>query len=143
METTFVLHESTIKDSPMLWNTLTESIQNTLPKDFKKFYQSSKNRKEILIKFGKKSFLMPEKLKFPIVNPETGKYDCRLIYAAYLRSLQWSKKKPEYVEINKKAKSLYDEFNCSNKIKVHIQDTQIDMDIEQFMNIFDTVIENV
>ncbi|MFW6242554.1 MAG: hypothetical protein ACOC2W_00175 [bacterium] len=141
MESVLTITESTINDTDSLKTTIMESIRNTLPNDFKKYYASQKNRKETLIKYGKKAFLMPDRLKFPVVNPNTGKNDCRLIYAAYLRANQWSKKKPEYNDIAKKAKSLYDDLNCSNKIKIHIQDSEIYIGIEEFLHIFDA--ENV
>lgn len=118
-------------------NIVLEAINNSLPNSFKEYYQSQENRKQVLLKYGKKAFLLPEKLKFPIVDPNTGKPDCRLIYAAYIRAKQWESK-PGYDQVANKAKNMYDEMKCTNTIKINIQDSDLSIDLDTFVQIFDS-----
>ena len=126
----------TENQTDMLNSIVLEEIDKMLPTEFKQFYQSQNNRKIILQKYGEQSFLLPKALKFPIVDPNTGKPDCRLIYAAYIRAKQWVGKNPEYKEVIEKAKSLYDNFECKNTIKVAINESDIVMDLDVAVSIF-------
>lgn len=122
-------------------NIVLEAIDRTLPKSIKEFYQKKSNREVMLKKYGNNAFLIPDKLKFPIINPKTGEKDCRLIYAAYIRAKQWSDKTPQYKTISEKARKMYEKLNCSNKIKINIQDSEIVLDLDAFVTTFDTTIK--
>ena len=68
---------------------------------------SQKLRKQMLEKCGDKSFLIPEKLKFPIMIPgEDCKINKKLLHAAYIRARQFQSRKSGYREIALKAKSM-------------------------------------
>ena len=81
-------------------------------------------RRKLLQRCGKKAFLLPEELKFPIVSPldEKCEPNCALIFAAYLRANEWKKKRPEYEKIAKKAKELFEKYKCAEKINVQIRE---------------------
>ena len=87
------------------------ALRDYLPDWIQEFYRSRKNRRKILKKFGEKAFLDPKNLKFPIVNPRTGKIECGLLLAAYVRAKQW-----KYKKIAKKAAKLYKEHGCEEKL---------------------------
>lgn len=111
---------------------LEEITRKLLASEDKKLLRRPRVRRAILEKCGKKVFLLPEELKFPIVRPTQalkGKCEpsCELIFAAYLRANEWSKKKPEYKKIAEKAKELYTKLKCADKIKVHINEETVSL----------------
>lgn len=73
-----------------------------MSQDLKKEIRKESTRDEM----SDSSFLIPEKKKFPVKNPNTGEYDCSLIRAAFIRANQWKNKKPEYAEVARKAEML-------------------------------------
>jgi len=91
----------------------------------------------MLEKYGKDAFLLPDQLKFPVKNPDTGKYDCSLIYAARIRAKQYSGIKPGYREIANKAEQLYKENKCDIKLNIRIHDSEdsFDIDLENLIEI--------
>ena len=86
----------------------------SIPKKTKQFYNSKKNRRIIKEKYGNKAFLDPSGLKYPILDPTTGKVDCHLVYAARARASQLHK------EDIKKAAKLFKENKCEIVLKVHL-----------------------
>ena len=66
-------------------------------------YLTPLGRKRLLRKFGRKAFLLPDKLKFPVVNPRTGKVDPRGLAAAVIRADLLDERKREYEKVRKKA----------------------------------------
>ena len=48
-----------------------------------------KHRREVLAKCGKKAFLDPEDLAYPVANPWTCETDCGLVKAANIRAHQF------------------------------------------------------
>lgn len=100
-----------------------ENIRVMLPEKIKAFYVSKKNREKIVDKYGDSAFLLPKKLKFPILDPTTGKPHCGLIYAARVRARQWMDKKSNYREVANKAEDLYKKYNCEKKIHVQLKET--------------------
>jgi len=98
---------------------LTEAIKKLIPNSVKAKLSSRKNRHLLLEKYGNDAFLLPKQLKFPVVNPDTGKPDCALIYAARIRAKQYAGTKPGYREVAAKAENLYKQNKCN--IKLHIQ----------------------
>ncbi len=102
---------------------LEEVVKTILPESIKS-YLSSKSKRELMKeKYGDDSFLIPSKLKFPVVDPKTGKPHCGLIYAARIRARQFQGRKPGYREIANKAEELYRKHNCENKIHVQLKES--------------------
>jgi len=69
-------------------------------------------RKRLLEKHGSRAFLMPDKLKFPIMD-ESGNIHSGLLKAAYMRARQHG-----YTDVASKAKDLMGEYQ---DIPVHVQ----------------------
>lgn len=117
---------------------LTEAIKKLIPNKVKSKLSSKKNRQLMLEKYGKDAFLLPSLLKFPVVNPDTGKPDCGLIYAARIRAKQYSGVKPGYREIAAKAEQLYKSNKCDIKLNIQIHDgeeTIFNMDLVELVEI--------
>ena len=53
-----------------------------IPRKVHNWYKKEINREKTLIKCGKKAFLDPERLKYPVVNPENCEYMIELIRCA-------------------------------------------------------------
>ena len=120
--------ENIILDSEVLIenfdDVLEESIKKILPESIKNFLSSKSKRELMREKFGDKAFLIPKKLKFPVVDPKTGKPHCGLIYAARIRAKQFQGRKPGYREIANKAEELYKKNNCDAKIHVQLKESE-------------------
>lgn len=111
-----------------------ENFKNTIPDDLKILLKSKRVREEMLTKYGKEAFLDPDLMKFPVINPNTGKLDCRLIYAAYFRSTVFAKRggtgmatEEYYRAIQAKAMHLYEKQNCYASLKVQLDHETIDI----------------
>ena len=115
---------------------LTEVIKKLIPNKTKAKLSSKKNRQLMLEKYGKDAFLLPDQLKFPVRNPDTGKLDCSLIYAARVRAKQYSGVKPGYREVAAKAEKLYEQNKCNIKLNIRIHDGEegFDIDLENLIN---------
>ncbi len=122
-----ILNES--KFDGFLWEAV------SLPTNIQKQISKASTRNEMLEKYGNKAYLLPEKLKFPVVSPDTGEYNCKMIYAARARALQYAGRKPEYKDIAKKAENLYNQLNCSQKMNVKLNEEI--MDIVEFLQILE------
>ena len=84
-------------------------------KDIKPHTQSE--RKRVLRKYGKRCFLVPKELKYPICNKRTGKVECKGILAAQNRAALsvYRKLKPKtysYKRIMNKAKRIRKTRRC-------------------------------
>jgi hypothetical protein len=90
--------------------TLKGILEAIIPPNIKRFISKKSNREKLLEKCGRKAFLMPDELKFPIMNPKC-EYDCSLLFAAYLRAREW-----HYDDIAEKAANLFNKLNCAEKI---------------------------
>jgi len=53
-----------------------------IPKYLRDYLKQSKNREAMLKKYGPKSFLDPDGLKYPVLNYRTGEFDLGLINSA-------------------------------------------------------------
>jgi hypothetical protein len=74
--------------------------------DHKKL-KSQKSRRQMREICGDKAFLIPEKLKFPIMIPgKNCDINKKLLHAAYVRARQFQSRKPGYREIALKAKNM-------------------------------------
>ena len=117
---------------------ITEVLRTIIPTSVNCKISSKKDRQLLIEKCGEKAFLDPDQLKFPVMNPTTGKYDCSLIYAAKIRSKQYLGIKPGYREIHSRACELYKKYNCGEKLRIRIQEgnSVIDTNLTQIMEIF-------
>jgi len=108
-----------------------------IPDDMRNKIRKRSVRVEMRRKYGDKAFLDPDNLAFPVVNPDTGEYDCRLIYAAYLRAKLFEKKgstkhsRSYYSDIKNKALKLYRENKCYDELKIKIHEEDY-IDIKDF-----------
>jgi hypothetical protein len=116
---------------------LTEAIKKLIPNETKTKLSSKKNRQLMLEKYGKDAFLLPNLLKFPIVDPDTGKPSCALIYAARIRAKQYAGTKPGYRELVTRAEKLYKSNKCDIKLNIQIHDGEesFDMDLVELVEI--------
>ena len=101
---------------------LTEAIKKLIPASLRAKLSSRKSRQLMLEKYGKNAFLLPDQLKFPVVNPETGKIDCGLLYAARIRAKQYAGVKSGYREVAARAEKMFKANSCSTKLNVQIHD---------------------
>jgi len=132
-----LINEQLLYDNKTADEILTEIVKTLIPKKIKVKLSSKKNRQLMLEKFGEDAFLLPDKLKFPVMDPFTGKYDCSLIYAARIRAKQYAGIKPGYKEVATKAEELYRSNSCSTKLNVQIHDgtDSFDIDLHQLVEI--------
>jgi len=112
-----------------------EEVRRRLPPTLKKFISRRSNRRKLLAMCGEKAFLVPSKLKFPVMDQKC-RYNCGLLYAAYVRARQWSGKRPGYRQIAAKAKELFDREGCAKKVGLHIEGVGV-IDLERFMELSD------
>jgi len=115
-----ILDNTVVSNKENFDNFITEAVKHSLPDTLKDHISKKSNREKMLEKFGEKAFLIPKELKFPVINPFTEDYDCRLIYAAYVRA-----KQHDYSDVAKKAKSLYDSHNCQSEIDIEIEEGNV------------------
>ena len=126
-----ILTEEIIKSPKLLGEFLIETIKNELPDSLKDHLSKKSNREKMKEKFGDRAFLNPDELKYPVINPFTEDYDCRLIYAAYVRSRQHKHK-----DIEIKAKDLYDSNDCRKEVNIKINENEI-IACHEFFDFFD------
>lgn len=110
------LKESDVTDINFIDKLISEVTKVSIPNKFHKHFINEDLRKELLESYGSEAFLLPEETKFPVINPETGKCDCRLIYVARLRAKQHG-----LTEIEEKAEELYHSNNCGTRININIE----------------------
>ena len=116
---------------------LTEVIKKLIPNKIKVKLSSKKNRNLMLEKYGKQAFLLPNQLKFPVVDPDTGEYNCALIYAARIRAKQYAGSKPGYREVAARAEKLYRQNKCGIKMNIRLHDgiEAFDVDLENLIEV--------
>ncbi len=114
---------------------ISEEVNAKISAKTKKLLKSSETRENMKSEFGDASFLDSTNKKFPIYNPTTGKIDCKLIYAAYMRSrIHFSKggssKAPAeyYKNISEKARTLYEQNKCSSKVGAVLSNENVERD---------------
>lgn len=127
-------------------HTIYEEFIKTIPDDLQQMLRSKPVRREMLKKYGERAFLDPVDLKFPVINPNTGVLDCRLIYAAYFRASIFANKggtktntKEYYEKIRNVAIGLYTKENCTDVLKIKLSNE--DVDLLTFTQILDLSME--
>ncbi len=133
----FLVNEQQFHTEEDVDEVLTEVIKKIIPKTIKQKLSSKKNRNLMLEKYGKDAFLLPSQLKFPVKNPDTGEYDCSLIYAARIRAKQYAGIKPGYREVADKAEKLYKQNKCDIKLNIRIHDNEdaYNIDLENLIEV--------
>ena len=114
---------------------LEEAVNRKIPKHIHEQLSKMSVRKKMLEKFGRKAFLKPDKLKFPIVRPDSkdGEPCCKLLYAAYTRAKQWG-----YNDIADKAKKLFKDTDCNKRMDIQMEDiSETPMDINTVLELLD------
>lgn len=119
-------------DEQRLHEILTEATKAVVPDRIQKQLSQDSVRNEMKENYGNDAFLLPSEQKFPVINPETGKYDCKLIYAARIRA-----KQHDYPEVAKKAEKLYADQGCEEKINVSIEDHDSSYDLAGLLDLLD------
>lgn len=130
-ETIFFIDQNEIDNPEGLNKKILTEINKLLPVYIKESLNSPHNRQLMLEKHGDDFYLDPDNMKFPVMN-KRGKYDCNLIYAAMIRSKQFGKS-----EIYSKAKELYKQNKCANKINIHINDCDSTLALHDFLDLFE------
>lgn len=128
------IDEEKLTDVAYINTILNEVIRTSVSDNLHTYFKSITNRKEMLNLFGNKAFLLPAELKFPVINPESKKLDCKLIYAARLRI----KQHPEnltYRDISSKADLLYKECKCTKNIQVYLKEHNHTYDLLELLDI--------
>jgi hypothetical protein len=96
---------------------LIEKIELSLePKDI----NTNTVKRMMFSKYGKDAFLDYEHLKYPVLNPETGEYDCKVIYNSYLMAT-----KDGNNDIKEKTSVLLTKFGCKNKLETKLNEDEI------------------
>ena len=104
-------------DEEKLGNLINEAINSILPMSIKKIFHDRNNIEKLLTEYGDSAFINPKYRKYPIINPNTGKYDCDLMYASKLRLTQLN----ENTDILDK---LMYECNCTNGLNVYVDELE-------------------
>lgn len=126
---TVVLEAEMLNSKPLIYEILLYEIKKLLPMRLRRKLRLRDVRREMMEKHGEKAFLEPDRLKFPVINPETGKYDCRLIYAARIRAKQYHRE-----DLARKAEELYKNKNCADKINIHVEEVGT-FDLDSFLEL--------
>lgn len=133
-----IVEGNQLADKDELEEIISEAIKMSISTRLRSKIASKRNRQKLLENFGEKAFLLPDRLKFPIMNPDTGELDCSLLYAAMIRAKQYAGVKPGYMEIYQKAKRLFNQQGCKNKVvvRIHDNDEPTDIDLKDILEIF-------
>jgi len=102
-----------------------------IPDKVKQYLSRTSNRRKMLEKCGPDAFLDPERLRYPVKNPFTCKYDINLIHAAYVRSHEFKDRK-----IMAKADALWKKaqegkLESTNKVRMAFTESVIEFDIAE------------
>jgi hypothetical protein len=107
-----------------------DASKKIIPSNLKTFLSRKSNRKKMLDQFGSKSFLMPDKLKFPVVD-QSGNIHKGLVKAAYMRARQHG-----YTDVAAKAKDMMQE--CGEiDIKISVTEHAQTYEIDDLLNILE------
>lgn len=112
-----IITENDISTDSSFDSFILESIAASIPKKLNDKLGKLSIRNKMLREYGTDAFLDPDNLKFPVMNPDNGNYECVLIYTAKVRAIQTKQK-----IIAAKASRLLALNNCTHKLKIHIND---------------------
>ena len=93
-----------------------DSLKKVISETLERVIHRTSWRRKLMEKCGKKAFLDPDNLEYPVMLPNNCKYHCGLIYAAYLRASEWHRNK-----IRAKAIQLYKKNGCEKKLGISIR----------------------
>ena len=72
------------KDESIIENILIDIISSMGYQLVNESFLNNAAKRQLRNKYGPEAFLMPDKLKYPIINPKTGEKDNALLHAAYI-----------------------------------------------------------
>ena len=124
-----VLTENIIQDGTEFDKFILEAVASLIPDKIKIKLGKRSVRRKMLDKYGDGAFLQPEKLKYPIVDPDTGKQHAGLTKAAYIRARQHGKG-----DIAAKAR---DKMHEHVEYLVHLEGHDQPYDIEVLLDVID------
>lgn len=133
MDTILEFDQNILSNDPL--GIILEAVERSIPSDLKKQLSNQVTRRKMLDNCGAKAFLLPDKLKFPIYNPNTCELDCRLLYATYLRARQHKGKFPGYADLAEKAKNLFKEASCTRQIGINLENETLAL--QDFLELID------
>ena len=112
-----------------------EASKKLIPGSLKTFLSRKSNRKKMLEQFGSKAFLMPDKLKFPIMD-QSGNVS-GLLKAAYMRARQHG-----YTDVAAKARDLMHEYE-EIPVKITVEGHDHNYEIDDLLNILELDFSNI
>lgn len=113
---------------------INEKVNSKISDRLKRLITGKKKRQVIYEKFGQRAFLKPNELKYPVIDPSTGDYNCKLIYGAYIRSRQQGEK-----DVEEKAIKLFKQYTCNVVLNINMINEDgdpINMDPVLFAELF-------
>jgi hypothetical protein len=138
--------ESDILNKENMKNIITEAISQIIPYSIKSSLINISDRKTLLNEYGIDSFIDPDNLRYPVINPNTGKYDCNLIYAAKLRITSIiegvliedsNQTRDDIKDKLEKIENLYEKCGCNNSIQIQIDGVDGYHDLTDILKIFE------
>jgi hypothetical protein len=137
MKDDFFILEHTLeemKDPNIKEILITEALEKIkLPRKFR----SPAIRRKVLQQCGESAFIDPDNMKYPTVNPDTCKTDCKVLLASYYGLKKLAGVKVGASDMYHKAKDLLHENNCSTKIGVHIEGIEEIMELDTVLSMLD------
>jgi hypothetical protein len=96
-----------------------KKLNNNLSDNVRKKLATKTARKEMLLKYGDRAFLDSDALRYPVIDPYTGEFDCNLITLAYFNS---QARKDSTVTL--KAKNLFKQNKCTVKTSIQLESAE-------------------
>jgi len=127
-----ILDEKKLFNKEYLSLLLNEATSLIIPKNTKKLLSDKVIRENLLKTHGNEAYLSPSDMKYPIINPETGKPDCKLIYAARLKAKEKNEK-----DIYNKATELFKSNKCNQILDVKVEGHQKNYDLLELLDLIE------
>jgi hypothetical protein len=124
-----VINEEVIENSQKFDEFVFEAVKTLIPDRIKTKLARKSVRKSMLDKYGEKAFLQPDKLKYPVVDPDTGEHHPGLTKAAYIRARQHGK--------GDIASAARDKMQENVEYMVHLEGHEQPYDIEVLFDVID------
>ncbi len=122
------LTKEDILDTEFMDKLITEVTGTVIPRSLKKQIQDKESRENLLAEYGEKAFLLPEELKFPVIDPRSGQTSCKLLYAARIRAKQFGLN-----EIEEKATEMFNQCKCDTRINIRLQEHEESYDLAELL----------
>jgi len=122
------LTKEDLLDTEFMDKLITEVTGTVIPRALKKQIQDKDSREKLLAEHGEKAFLLPEELKFPIIDPRSGQTSCKLLYAAKIRARQFGLN-----EIEEKATDMFDKCSCDTRVNIRLEEHEESYDLSELL----------